>query len=183
MKIAAIIGSLRKDSFNMKLGQFMKEHFKNKLEIEFVKIGELPFFNQDIEMDPPESVRSFKHTIDMADAVLWITPEYNYSIPGVTKNAIDWLSRGDKVMKGKPSWIIGSSMGFLGSVRAQLHLREILFSPNIASPFFAGNEVYIGTAHDKFNKQGELIHEPTIRFLETVTDNFLEWMESGAWRV
>jgi chromate reductase, NAD(P)H dehydrogenase (quinone) len=182
MKIAAIVGSLRADSYNMRIARFMQEHFKDKLDIEIVRIDELPFFNQDIELDPPESVKTFKHKVNMADAVLWITPEYNYSIPGVTKNAIDWLSRVDKVMQGKPSWILGSSMGFLGSVRAQLHLREILFSPSIASPFYPGNEVYIGTAHEKFNEQGELIHEPTRHFLETVTTNFIEWMESGSWR-
>ncbi|ANS74279.1 NADPH-dependent FMN reductase [Paenibacillus yonginensis] len=182
MKIAAIVGSLRKDSFNMRLARYMQEQFKHKLDIEILKIHELPFYNQDIELDPPESVKIFKHKVSMADAVLWITPEYNYSIPGVTKNAIDWLSRVDKVMKGKPSWILGSSMGFLGSVRAQLHLREILFSPSIASPFYPGNEVYIGTAHEKFNEHGELIHEPTKQYLKTVTDHFIEWMESGSWR-
>lgn len=90
----------------------------------------------------------------MADAVLWVTPEYNYSIPSVLKNAIDWLSRGEKVLVGKPSWIVGASMGTLGTVRAQEHLRDILFSPGVSSPLLPGNEVYVGTVHEKIDDSG-----------------------------
>lgn len=91
-----------------------------------------------IACNPPFTVKEFKQRVAEADAVLWVTPEYNYSIPGVLKNAIDWLSRVDKVSIGKPSWIIGVSMGNLGSVRAQQHLQDILFSPGVSSPFLPG---------------------------------------------
>ncbi|CAM4407526.1 NADPH-dependent FMN reductase [Paenibacillus macerans] len=113
-----------------------------------------------------------------ADAVLWVTPEYNSTIPGVMANAIDWLSRVDRVMIGKPSWIVGSSMGLLGSVKAQGHLRDILFASGISSPLLPGNEVYIGLVHEKINDQGELTDEPTIKHLDLVAENFVKWMET-----
>ena len=88
----------------------------------------IPFYDQDIENNPPAVVSDFKNKVKNADAVLWLTPEYNGTVPGVLVNVIDWLSRVDKVMIGKPSWIMGASMGNLGTVKAQLHLRDILFS-------------------------------------------------------
>ena len=89
-------------------------------------------YDQDIENNPPSVVTEFKGKVANADAVLWVTPEYNGTVPGVLVNAIDWLSRVDKVMIGKPSWIMGASMGNLGTVKAQMHLRDILFSPGIS---------------------------------------------------
>ena len=91
-------------------------------------------YNQDIEEDAPQEVVDFKLKVKEADAVLWVTPEYNATIPGVLGNAIDWLSRVDKVMIGKPSLIMGASMGILGSVKAQIHLRDILFAGGLKSP-------------------------------------------------
>lgn len=178
MKIAAVVGSIRKDSFNLKLARYIQKKYKDQMDIELVNIRDLPHYDQDIENDPPIAVKEFKQKIKEADAVLWITPEYNYSIPGVLKNAIDWLSRVDKVMNGKPSWIVGASMGNLGTIRAQLHLREILFSSGINSPMLPGNEVYINVAHDKFDETGELIHQPTVKFLDTVAAHFVNWVQS-----
>jgi chromate reductase, NAD(P)H dehydrogenase (quinone) len=176
MKITAIVGSIRKDSYNHKLAQYVKERYKEHFELEILSIQDLPFYNQDIELDPPANVLDFKKKVAEADAVLWVTPEYNYSIPGVLKNAMDWLSRVDKVMIGKPSWIMGATMGTLGTVRAQQHLRDILFSSGINSPLLPGNEVYIGQVHEKMDEAGNLTHEPTIKFLDLVADNFINWM-------
>lgn len=103
--------------------------------------------------------------------------EYNSTIPGVLGNAIDWLSRVDKVMNGKPSIIMGSSMGMLGSVKAQMHLRDILFAIGLNSPVLPGNEVYIGVVHEKIDAQGQLTDEATIAFLDGVIANFMEWMK------
>lgn len=175
MKIAAIVGSVRKDSYNMKLAQFIQKRYKNRFELDIISLRGLPIYDQDTENEPSEEVRQFKRRVAEADAVLWVTPEYNGTIPGVLGNAIDWLSRVDKVMNGKPSWIVGASMGMLGTVKAQLHLREILFSGGIGSPLLPGNEVYVGAVHEKIDAAGNLTHEPTVRFLDTVVDNFMAW--------
>ena len=118
MKIAAIVGSNRKESYNLKLTKFLQKRYANRFELEIVSITELPFYNQDIENTPPESVTQFKAKIKAADAVLWVVPEYNGTVPGIMVNAIDWLSRVDRVMIGKPSWIMRASMGNLGTVKA-----------------------------------------------------------------
>jgi chromate reductase len=177
MKIVAIVGSIRRDSYNLKLAQFIQKRYQEQFELEILNIRELPFYDQDIELDPPAAVKEFKSKVAGADAVLWVTPEYNATVPGVLVNAIDWLSRVEKVMNGKPSWIVGASMGNLGTVKAQLHLREILFAMGLSSPLLPGNEVYVGAVHEKINEAGELTHEPTVQFLDTVVDNFMNWMK------
>ena len=178
MKVAIVVGSIRKESFNLKLANFVKSRYGDRIDFTLADLSKLPFYNQDIENNPPASVTEFKQLIKNSDAVLWITPEYNYSISGVLHNAIDWLSRVEKVMNGKPSWIMGASMGNLGTVRGQGHLRDILFSVGISSPLLPNNEVYIGAAHEKFDESGKLTHEQTIQFLDTVVDNFIKWMEA-----
>lgn len=174
MKIAAVVGSLRKDSFNLKIGEFIQKRYKHDFEVDILDLQEIPFYNQDIENTPPEPVKNFVGRISAADLVLWITPEYNGSIPGVLKNVIDWLSRGERVMTGKPSWIIGATPGKLGTVKAQLHLREILFS--ISSPVLR-NEVYIGEVHQKIDEYGDLLDETTIQFLDSVVSDVKTWVE------
>ncbi|MGG3798381.1 NADPH-dependent FMN reductase [Metabacillus fastidiosus] len=180
MKVVAIVGSVRESSYSLKLAQYMQNKYQEKLNIEIVSIKELPFYNQDIENNPPSPVIQFVKKVSEADAVLWVTTEYNYSIPGVLKNAIDWLSRGNQSMVGKPSWIVGVSMGLMGSIRAQEHLRDILFSPGISSRLLPGNEVYIGLVHEKIDTSGNLIHEPTVKFLDVVVDNFIAWFKQEA---
>ncbi|GIP32496.1 NADPH-dependent FMN reductase [Paenibacillus sp. J2TS4] len=180
MKIVAIVGSIRKESYNKKLAEYMQKKYQSRLDIEVLSIKELPMYNEDIENNPPSEVVQFRSKVAAADAVLWVTPEYNYSISGVLKNAIDWLSRGDKVLVGKPSWIMGASMGALGTARAQGHLRDILFSPGVSSPLLPGNEVYVGVVHEKIDAAGNLIHEPTVKFLDMVVDNFMNWFNRQA---
>lgn len=180
MKAVALVGSIRKESYNLKLAKFMQKRYQERLDIEILSIKELPFYDQDIENDPPAVVKEFKRNVAAADAVLWVIPEYNATIPGVLGNAIDWLSRVDKVMIGKPSWIVGASMGMLGTVKAQGHLRDILFASGISSPLLPGNEVYVGAVHEKFDEEGNLTHEPTVKFLDTVVDNFINWFNQQA---
>jgi chromate reductase len=176
MKLVAIVGSIREQSYNLKLAKYIKAKYQDKFDLEILSIKDLPHYDQDAELNPPEVVKTFKKKVADADAVLWVTPEYNYSIPGVLKNAIDWLSRVDKVMIGKPSWIMGATMGALGTVRAQNHLRDILFSSGINSPLLPGNEVYVGAVHEKMDADGNLTHEATITFIDTVVENFINWL-------
>ncbi|MCS7458782.1 NAD(P)H-dependent oxidoreductase [Paenibacillus doosanensis] len=175
MKIVAIVGSIRKESYNLKLAKYIQRKYKDRFELEILSIRELPFYDQDIENEPPAVVTEFKAKVKAADAVLWVVPEYNATIPGVLGNAIDWLSRVDKVMNGKPSWIVGASMGVLGTVKAQGHLRDILFASGVGSPLLPGNEVYVGAVHEKIDAEGNLTHEPTVNFLDTVVGNFITW--------
>lgn len=177
MKVVAIVGSIRKDSFNLKLAQYIQKRYQERFDLEILNIREIPFYDQDIENNPPAVVSDFKNKVKNADAVLWLTPEYNGTVPGVLVNVIDWLSRVDKVMIGKPSWIMGASMGNLGTVKAQLHLRDILFSPGVSSPLLPGNEVYVGAAHTKFDETGNLTDEPTVKFIDTVVVNFINWYQ------
>lgn len=176
MKVVAIVGSIRKESYNMRLAKFIEKRYAEKFEMEVLDLRGLSMYDQDIENDAPPAVVDFKEKVKVADAVLWVTPEYNGTVPGVMVNAIDWLSRVDKVMIGKPSFIMGASMGNLGTVKAQLHLRDILFSPGISSPVLGGNEVYVGAVHTKFDGKGNLTDEGTVTFLDQVIENFLNWM-------
>lgn len=177
MKVVAIVGSIRKDSYNLQLAKHVQKRYAEKFEVEILDLAPLPMYNQDTELDAPQEVLDFKAKVKAADAVLWVTPEYNSSIPGVLGNAIDWLSRVDKVMNGKPSIIMGSSMGILGSVKAQMHLRDILFAGGLNSPVLGANEVYVGAVHEKFDAEGNLTDEATIAFLDSVIANFQDWMK------
>jgi chromate reductase, NAD(P)H dehydrogenase (quinone) len=177
MKIVAIVGSNRKESYNKKLAVYLQKRYQMNVDIEILPIEQLPMYNQDDELNPPDIVNEIKSRVKESDGVLFITPEYNHSVPAFLKNAIDWFSRVDKVLVNKPVMVMGSSLGALGSVRAQIHLRQILNSPGIAALTLPGNEVIIGSVHEKLDETGKLIHEPTIQFLDTVLNNFVEWVK------
>lgn len=178
MKVVAIVGSIRKKSFNLQLAKHIQSRYADQFEVEILDLKPLPMYNQDEELSPSQEVVDFKARVKAADAVLWLTPEYNATIPGVLGNAIDWLSRVDKVMHGKPSIIMGASMGAFGTVKAQMHLRDILFASGLNSPLLPMNEVYVGAAHTKFNEQGQLTDEATVQFIDSVIVNFQQWMKN-----
>ena len=182
MKIVTIVGSLRKESYNMHLAKTIKDRYKDKMDMEIADIRSLPFFDQDEENNPPQEVKEFKQAIASADAVLIITPEYNWSIPGVLKNALDWTSRVDKVLIGKPVMALGVTVGMLGTVRAQMHLREILAAPGIQAKILppGGNEVLIGLANQKFDQQtGQLVDEGTLTFLDSKVEAFMDFVKNN----
>lgn len=179
IKVAAIIGSNRKESYNLKLVDFMKKRYADQLDINIISINEVEMFSVDIENNPPKGAMDFKLQVRNAEAVLFAVPEYNFSIPGVLKNATDWLSRSGNDLVGKPTFIVGSSMGVLGSVRAQIHLREIITNPALQPKLLPGNEVYIGAIHTKMNEQNEITDEGTATFLDQVVTNFVAFYNNA----
>lgn len=155
-KILGICGSLRKASFNRAALNAAGKLLPSGASLEAFELDVIPVFNQDNEQTPPPRVVEFKDKIRASDAILFVTPEYNFSIPGVLKNAIDWASRpsGQSAWKGKPVAIMGASAGALGTARAQYHLRQcfvFLDMPAVNQP-----EVLIGGAAQKFDAQGQL---------------------------
>lgn len=175
MKVIAIVGSLSKDSYNMGIAKFMQERYAGKLDIDIIDIGKLPMYNQDIENDPTDDLIGFRKQINEADGLLFLTPEYNATIPAALKNAIDWFSRVEYVLMDKPAMIVGASMGILGTVKAQLHLREILSSAYVGSVILPKNEVYIGAVHTKVDENKRLTDQGTIDYLDLVIDNYIAW--------
>lgn len=152
-------GSLRKGSFNTALLRVAQEVLPENLSLEIFDLSALPLYNTDLEVSGvPDAVRDFKSRIAAASALLIATPEYNYSVPGVLKNAIDWASRPpkDSPLTSKPIAIMGAG-GMLGTVRAQMHLRQIL----LHNGTFVLNkpEVYVTKAFERFDKQGRLLDE------------------------
>lgn len=181
MNIVTLVGSLRKNSFNMQVAKTMQERYKDKLNMQIADIGALPHFNQDDELDPPQVVKDFKASIANADGVIIITPEYNWSVPGVLKNALDWTSRAEKVLIGKKVMTLGATPGMLGTIRAQLHLRDILVAPGIQAEILppGANEILINFASQKIDEQtGQLVDETTLSFLDGKVDAFVEFMKS-----
>lgn len=156
----------------------MQERYKDKFDLEILEIRALPYFDEDIENDPPDVVIAFKNKIAEANGVLIVSPEYNWSIPGVLKNALDWLSRGDRVLNNKPVMTAGVSPVTFGTVRAQLHLRQILSAPGISARVLppGGNEILVNFAGQKFDESGRLVDEQTLTFLDGVVQKFVEWI-------
>ncbi len=175
--ILGIVGSLRRDSFNRGVMRAATELLPSGAQLELFELDGLPDFNQDEEREPPAKVVALKQRIRAADALLFVTPEYNYSIPGVLKNAIDWASRpyGDSAWDGKPAAIMGASSGEIGTARAQYHLRQICVFLNIHA--MTQPEVMIGNAEAKFDRGGALTDEPTRERVRELLSNLVNWTE------
>ncbi len=185
LRIAVIVGSLRQDSYNKKLARALEklaqEQERGKMEFVFAEIGTLPLFNQDLEANVPPAVTKLKADIEAADGVLFVTPEYNRSIPGVLKNAIDWASRpyGKNSWAGKPAAICGASPGAVGASLAQNHLRSItagfLDMPTMGQP-----EMYIQFKDDMFDADHNITNDGTKKFFEAFLSKFANWVETHA---
>jgi chromate reductase len=173
--VAVVVGSLRKDSVSRKTAQALAK-LTPGLTFKFVEIGDLPHFDQDLEGAPPATWTSFRQEIAASDAVLFVTPEYNRSVPGVLKNAIDVGSRpyGSSVWDGKPGAVISVSPGAIGGFGANHHLRQSLAFLNVP---LLQREAYIGNAFALFNETGELINEGTETFLRDYGHAFAQWIE------
>ena len=174
-RILGIAGSLRQDSYNRAALRAATELVPAGTAIDVFDLRGIPVFNQDDEGHPPPRVAELKRSIRQADAVLIATPEYNYSVPGVLKNAIDWGSRpyGDNAWFGKPVAIMGASVGGIGTARAQYHLRQIFVYLNM----FPLNkpEVMIGNAATRFDGAGNLNDEKTRSLIRDLLQNLVAW--------
>ncbi len=172
-KILTLIGGISRDSLNKKLFNSIQELSLKDLQFESFDISKLPFFSQDLEMDPPDSVTSFKERIRETDALLLITPEYNRSFPGVLKNAIDWGSRpyGHNLWEKKPAAILGASPGNIGTFGAQHHLRQVLAYLNM---YVLGQPEFYFNAKDAFDVEGKLINSKTKELLLQFFEEFYE---------
>lgn len=175
LTILGISGSLREGSYNTATLRAAQELCPPGARIEvFTELGAIPAFNQDLENDAPAAVCLLKRQVREADAILFVTPEYNYSVPGVLKNAIDWASRpyGDNAWSGKPAAIMGASVGMIGSARAQYHLRQMF----VFLDMYAVNqpEVMIPMAADRFDDLGDLTDETSRKLIRGLLENLVE---------
>jgi chromate reductase, NAD(P)H dehydrogenase (quinone) len=175
VRILGIAGSLRRSSYNQAALRAAKLLVPENSGIDIFQLDGIPMFNEDDEKRPPSSVVELKKRIRSANSVLIVTPEYNYSIPGVLKNAIDWASRphDDNAWSGKPAAIMGASVGPIGTARAQQHLRQILVALNL---FLLNKpEVLIANAAHRFNEDGNLIHDPTKQLIQELLQSLADW--------
>jgi chromate reductase len=175
IRILGIAGSLRRKSYNRAALRAAQALVPKDAVLDIIDLDGIPVFSEDDERQPPAKVVEFKKRIREADAILLVTPEYNYSIPGGLKNAIDWASRpyGDSAWTGKPAALMGASIGRLGTARAQYHLRQVFVFLNV----YAVNqpEVMIGNAAEQFDAEGNLTNETTKDLIRQLLDNLVRW--------
>jgi chromate reductase, NAD(P)H dehydrogenase (quinone) len=171
VNIAVIVGSNRRDSINRRLAQALARFAADRLAFNFVSIDDLPLYTQDLEGDLPKSVVRFKSEIAAADALLFVTPEHNRSIPALLKNAIDWGARpyGQNSWSGKAAAITGTSPGAIGTAVVQLHLRQVL---GILGVLVMGGEAYISFKPGLVDSNGIIADENTRGFLKAFIDQF-----------
>ena len=176
-KVAVIVGSLRKESFSRKLAKAIAATAPSHLSFDFVDIGQLQHFNQDLEATPTAEWTAFREQVKAADAVLFVTPEYNRGLPGVLKNAIDVGSRpyGSSVWNGKPAAVVSNSPGAIGGFGAYHHLRQSLVFLNM--PTVNQPETYVGNVATLFDDKGELTNESTREFLTGFGQVFADGIE------
>jgi chromate reductase, NAD(P)H dehydrogenase (quinone) len=175
LTILGIAGSLRKGSYNRGALLAAQQLAPDGARIDIFDLDGIPLFNQDEERTPPAKVVELKAKVRTADAILLVTPEYNYSVPGVLKNAIDWASRpyGDSAWHGKPVAIMGASAGVFGSARAQYHLRQMFVFLNmypVNQP-----EVMIAQAQQRFDATGNLTDETSRKLIRQLLENLVAW--------
>jgi chromate reductase len=180
-RIAVLVGSLRKESINRKLAKFLILLAPNTIKAELVEIGDLPMYNQDLDEGDgiPEAWNKFRHEMKTYQAVLFVTPEFNRSVPGALKNAIDVGSRpyGQSIWSGKPGAVISASPGAVGGFGANHHLRQSLVFLDI--PTLQQPEAYLGHAGNLFDTEGKITNEDTLKFLEKFMEAFINWVEKN----
>jgi chromate reductase len=177
-KVAVLVGSLRKDSINRKLALALAKLAPSRFTFEHVRIDDLPLYNQDRDGNPPEQATRIKREVESADALLFVTPEYNRSIPGVLKNALDTASRpyGKNSFAGKPAGVLGASVGAIGTAVAQQHLRTVLAYLDV--PTLGQPEAFIQFTEGLFDDAGGVSNEGTRKFLQGWVDKYVSWVDT-----
>jgi chromate reductase len=175
--IVAIVGSLRKESFSLKVANALAKLAPASLKLDVTTLHDISFFNQDLEAAPPADWLAFREKLQKSNGVLFVTPEYNRSIPGVLKNAIDVGSRpyGKSSFLGKPVGIVSNSPGPLGGVSAAMNLKHLL--PGIVGPILGQPEIYLTAVGDAFDDQGQLTKEALQKVLQQYIDAFAAFVE------
>ena len=176
-QIAVILGSLRRDSYNRRLAQALEKLAPQDFQFQYLDIGQLPLYNQDDDKQQAASVVQFKQAISDSQALLFVTPEYNRSIPGVLKNALDHASRpyGKNVWAGKPAGVLGASIGAIGTALAQQHLRNIL--AYLDAPTLGQPEVLLKVDDAFFAEDGSVASEGSRKFLQGWMDAYAAWVK------
>lgn len=179
-QIAVIVGSLRKDSFNRKLADALVKLGPGDFSFQQLKIGDLPLYDQDNDANQAESVKRFKSQIKASQGVIFVTPEYNRSLPGVLKNAIDNASRpyGQSAFAGKPAGVLGISVGAIGTSLAQQHLRNVL--AYLDMPTLGQPEVFLQAKEGFFDAAGNIGNADTRKFLQGWMDAYVAWVKKHA---
>lgn len=179
-KVAVLVGSLRKDSINRKLAHALTKLAPPELSFSFVEIGKLPLYNPDEDTEPHQAWTEFRDAIAAVDAVIFVTPEYNRSVPAALKNALDVGSRpyGKSVWNGKPGAVVSASPGAVGGFGANHHLRQSLVFLNV--PAMQQPEAYIGGADKLFDDKGEVSNEGTTKFLRGIMESFSHWIVANS---
>lgn len=180
LRIAVFVGSLRKESFNKKMAKVLISLAPENLELEIISIGDLQLYNEDLEASAPKEWVEFRTKLAPFDGVLFVTPEYNRSVPAVLKNALDVGSRpyGKSCWDGKPAAVVSVSPGNIGAFGANHHLRQSLVFLNI--PTMQQPEAYIGGATSLFDDTGALTNDSTRKFMTTFMLQFAEWVVKNA---
>src|SRR4030081_2972601 len=175
--IVTIVGSLRKESFSLKIANTLAKLAPASLKLDVTTLGDISFFNQDLEAAPPADWLAFRDKIQKSDGVLFVTPEYNRSIPGVLKNAIDVASRpyGKSSFLGQPIGIVRNSPRVLGGVSAAMNLKQLL--PGITGPIMGQPEIYLVGVGDAFDAEGNLTKEPMQKVMQQYIDAYAAWVE------
>jgi len=174
--IVVIVGSLRKESFNRKMANALRELAPPSLKLEIVEIGQLPLYNQDLDANPPAEWKAFRERVKKADGVLFVTPEYNRSVPAPLKNAIDVGSRpyGQSAWDKKPAAVVSVSPGAIGAFGANHHLRQCLVFLNM--PVMQQPEAYIGGVDKVVDEQGGFTNPSTGEFCRGFMSSFERWI-------
>lgn len=178
MKIAVFVGSLQQESFNKKLAKTMEQVAGDRMSFEYIDLN-LPLFNQDLEAHYPAEAQKVKDIVEAADGVLFVTPEYNRSLPGVLKNAIDWASRpwGTNSFRGKPAGVVGISPTPVGTAMAQASLRTI--AAFLEMQMVGQPEIYIANAtSEMFDKRGIMQDERWLKNITAYVQTFGDWVEA-----
>lgn len=175
LKVLGISGSLRQDSYNTAALRHARDNAPDDIKIECADISEIPLYDQDVrDQGVPAAVTALVEQVKLADAILFATPEYNYSMPGVMKNAIDWVSREQpQPFAGKPAAIMSASMSFLGGVRAQYDLRRSMVFLDMHP--LSKPEVMIASAHERFDGDGNLTDQATAEHIDKLVVALGEW--------